>query len=65
VIQSRPKERKPPVKLSEDKIAGKQDLHSFGELKALFEHKKHGDSTPKDQQKKSDEPKKEGPEGEK
>jgi len=65
VIQARPKERKPPVKLTDEKIAGKQDLHSFGELKALFEHKKQSDSTSKDQQKRSDEPKKDGPDGEK
>lgn len=40
IISSRPKEKKPPVKLTDEKLTGQQDLHSFGELKALFEHRK-------------------------
>jgi hypothetical protein len=37
VRASRPK---PPVKLSQDKLEGKEVLHTFGELKALFEAKR-------------------------
>lgn len=47
VISSKPKEKKPPVKLTEEKLTGQQDLHSFGELKALFEHRKKGPEPPK------------------
>ena len=61
VINARPKERKPPVKLTDEKIAGKQDLHSFGELKALFEHRKTSDP-PAREPNRRDEPKKDGPE---
>jgi hypothetical protein len=42
VISSTPKEKKPPIKLTDEKLTGQQDLHSFGELKALFEHRKKG-----------------------
>lgn len=35
-----PVEPKPPVQLSEDALSGKGVLHTFGELKALFEAKK-------------------------
>ncbi len=38
---------KAPVKLTEEKLTGQQDLHSFGELKALFEHRKKGPEPPK------------------
>lgn len=31
---------RPPVKLSEEKLSGKEVLNTFGELKALFDHKK-------------------------
>lgn len=37
--QTKRRER-PPVKLSDEKLAGKEVLNTFGELKALFEHKK-------------------------
>jgi uncharacterized protein len=47
IISSTPREKKPPVKLTDEKLAGQQDLHSFGELKALFEHRKKGPEPPK------------------
>ncbi|MBY0589051.1 RNA-binding transcriptional accessory protein [bacterium] len=54
IISAAPKEKKPPIKLTDEKIAGQQDLHSFGELKALFEHHKKGPETPKTPKKPTD-----------
>lgn len=43
--RERPKRNPPPlVTLSDEKLSGREALHTFGELKALFEHKRRAEN---------------------